>query len=169
MDLRVGDWVQVRSKHEILATLDSSGRLEDSLHATNVQILWSVLQGLRSRTRHATLSTRRTSACWQIIWIFAVTVGLREAAKQHVIFWKDAWLKPADGLDVAGSAPASQSVQQLRARLLGATFYKQPRLRDDEETYRYKAVRLLATNHFLGGGSTNMSPLCLGNAGAARY
>jgi hypothetical protein len=29
MSLRVGDWVQVRSKEEILATLDSGGRLED--------------------------------------------------------------------------------------------------------------------------------------------
>ena len=49
MRLCAGDWVEVRSKEEILSTLDKNGRLRGTpLHAANVQVLRPTVSGLQA-------------------------------------------------------------------------------------------------------------------------
>src|SRR3954447_20253873 len=98
LKLRAGDWVEVRSKDEILKTLDSKGRLE------NMPFMPEMFAycGKRLRVGKAAHKT-----CDTIDW----TGGRRLTGSVHLedircggqahdgcgaaclIFWKEAWLK----------------------------------------------------------------------------
>ena len=53
MALRAGDWVEVRSKEEILATLDENGRLEDlPFMPQMLQYLRSALPDIQARRKN---------------------------------------------------------------------------------------------------------------------
>ena len=102
---RVGDWVEVRSKVEILQTLDADGRLEGMPFMPEMLAFCGRRFQVYKRA-HKTCDTvfpvrgRRVSR--------AVHLDTRCDGSAHggcqascVFFWKDAWLKPA-----AGASPA---------------------------------------------------------------
>jgi hypothetical protein len=100
--LRAGEWVQVRTKEEILATLDSNGRLDE------LPFMPEMLQYCGKRMQ---VSKRAHKTCDPALGIggrkMARTVHLgniRCDGSAHdgceagcLIFWKDAWLKRVDG------------------------------------------------------------------------
>jgi hypothetical protein len=99
--LRVGDWVEVRSKAEILATLDSSGQL-DGMPFMPEMLAFCGKRFQVYKRAHKTCDTvfpvrgRRVAR--------AVHLDTRCDGSAHggcqascLIFWKDAWLKPISG------------------------------------------------------------------------
>jgi len=100
MKLRVGDLVEVRSKEEILATLDESGRLEE------LPFMPQMLQYCGQRlpvfasahktcdTVHQTGGRRLTDSVHLNLRCDGQAYGGCQA--ECLIFWKTAWLKPVD-------------------------------------------------------------------------
>jgi hypothetical protein len=149
MGLRAGDWVQVRSKQEILATLDRSGRLEGLPFMP--QMFKYCGQSFKVfKVAHKTCDTvNGTGGRWLAGGIHldircdGQAYGGCQAA--CLIFWKEAWLKPvSDGVDVASSAPGSQSRAATPARgcLESDVLQATSTASDDEEAYQCQAVRL---------------------------
>src|SRR5271166_6099637 len=96
--LKAGDWVEVRSKHEILSTLDSDGRLDGMPFMPEMFAFCNKRFQVYKRA-HKTCDTvfpvrgRRVSE--------AVHLDTRCDGSAHggcqascLIFWKDAWLRP---------------------------------------------------------------------------
>lgn len=107
---RVGQWVEVRSKEEILATLDTDGRLEGMPFMPEM-LAFCGKRFQVYKSAHKTCDT-----------VFPVR-GRRLANSVHLqtrcdggahggceagclLFWKDAWLKPVSGPDVSQTAVA---------------------------------------------------------------
>ena len=99
--LRVGDWVEVRSKEEILSTLDSDGRLDGMPFMPEMFAFCGKRFQVYKRA-HKTCDTvfpvrgRRVDR--------AVHLDTRCDGSAHggcqascLIFWKEAWLKPVSG------------------------------------------------------------------------
>ncbi len=105
MKLKAGDWVEVKSKEEILATLDKNGRLEELPFMP--QMFQYCGQKFRVYKRaHKTCDTvypirgrRLSDAVHLDVRCNGSFYGGCEAS--CLIFWKTAWLKPAnaDGID----------------------------------------------------------------------
>jgi hypothetical protein len=115
MTLRAGDWVEVRTKHEILQTLDRNGRLDGMPFMPQMfSYCGQHLKVLRSA--HKTCDPVYTSGGRRVPK--AVHLDLRCDGNAYggcqagcLIFWKEAWLK----LVSAGSAkPASSSPVQTQ-------------------------------------------------------
>jgi hypothetical protein len=98
LDLKVGDWVEVRSQKEILATLDQDGRLE------NLPFMPEMLQycGRRLRVFKRADKTCEYTHGWSIRRMKSAVhlEGVRCDGAGHdgcqagcLIFWKEAWLK----------------------------------------------------------------------------
>lgn len=99
MQLRAGDWVKVRSKEEILATLDKKGRLE------GLPFMPEMLRYCGERVR---ISASAHKTCGPIDGRYLalettdlVHLGLRCDGQAHggcqngcMIFWHRAWLEP---------------------------------------------------------------------------
>ena len=111
MKLRAGDWVEVRSKEEILRTLDRNGRLQE------LPFMPEMFQYCGRRYRvfkraHKTCDTvNRTGGRWLPDGIH---LDLRCDGQAHggcqagcLIFWKEAWLKPIDE-ERGSAAPAAR-------------------------------------------------------------
>jgi len=60
--LRVGEWVEVRSKEEILRTLDKYGQLEDCLHAEMFAYCGKRSVYTSGLTKHVTRSRLQAAA-----------------------------------------------------------------------------------------------------------
>jgi hypothetical protein len=114
LQLRAGDWVEVRSKEEILDTLDKNGRLEE------LPFMPQMFQYCGQRFQ---VFKRAHKTCDPIYSMAgrklenAVHLELRCDGKAHggcqvgcLLFWKDAWLKP---LKDAGSAASPACVERL--------------------------------------------------------
>jgi len=111
MTLRAGDWVEVRSKQEILRTLDRNGRL-DGMPFMPQMFRYC---GQRFRVRHSahkTCDPVYTSGGRKLP--NAVHLDLRCDGKAYggcqvgcLIFWKEAWLKPVS----AGAVEPPPSVE----------------------------------------------------------
>lgn len=99
--LKAGDWVEVRSKDEILSTLDSDGRLEGMPFMPEMFAFCGKKFQVYKRA-HKTCDTvfpvrgRRVD--------HSVHLGTRCDGSAHggcqascLLFWKDAWLKPISG------------------------------------------------------------------------
>src|ERR1700730_8345336 len=101
MTLQVGDWVEVRSKAEILRSLDSNGRLE------KLPLMPEMFEYCGQRFQvykraHKTCDTVNPSSAGRRL-TNAVHLELRCDGKAHggcqtacLIFWKEAWLKPVN-------------------------------------------------------------------------
>lgn len=101
LNLKAGEWVQVRSREEILATLDQGGRLE------NLPFMPEMLQYCGKKLR---VFKRADKTCdyiqrWSIRRMTDTVhlEGVRCDGEGHggcqagcLIFWKEAWLKRAD-------------------------------------------------------------------------
>jgi hypothetical protein len=121
---RAGDLVEVRSMEEILATLDSRGRLEsmpfmpEMLEYCGKRFRVGAVAHKTCDTAHRTWKGRRLQAAVHL-------EGLRCNGEAHAgceaqcnIFWKDDWLKPAEdrgsgSTSIAGTRGCSEA--QLRA------------------------------------------------------
>ena len=99
--LRAGDWVEVRSKREILRTLDQKGRLD------GMPFMPQMFQYCGQRFK---VFKRAHKTCDTIVWNWdspgrklpdGIHLNLRCDGKAYggcqaacLIFWKEAWLKP---------------------------------------------------------------------------
>src|ERR1700744_2315594 len=126
MTLRAGDWVQVRSKQEILATLDRSGRLED-LPFMPQMFKYCGRSFKIFKVAHKTCDTvNGTGGRWLP---GGIHLDLRCDGQAYggcqaacLIFWKDAWLKPADDRTVVQVAsPVSSLPTQGSRRQTGCS------------------------------------------------
>jgi len=112
LGLRAGEWVQVRSKEEILRTLDARGQLDELPFMTEM---------LRYCGRTFQVSKRAHKTCDPAVGIIGRSMAnavhlenLRCDGAAHdgceadcLIFWKEAWLKRVDANSAAAeSAPA---------------------------------------------------------------
>ena len=118
LPLRAGEWVQVRTKEEILSTLDASGRLDE------LPFMPEMLQYCGMKIR---VSKRAHKTCDPALGIggrrMARTVHLENVrcdGSAHdgceagcLIFWKEAWLNRVDGEKAAG-IPRDASTQQVQ-------------------------------------------------------
>ena len=118
--LKVGDWVEIRSKDEILSTLDSNGRLDGMQFMPEMFAFCGKKFQVHKRA-HKTCDTvfpvrgRRVD--------HAVHLETRCDGSAHggcqascLLFWKDAWLKPvsesspaAIGIDTAAGCSSAQA------------------------------------------------------------
>src|SRR5262245_42684192 len=100
--LRAGDWVEVRGKDEILATLDVRGGLE-GLPFMPEMFQYCGRQLEVSKRAHKTcdpsrgLQARRLSNCVHLSDIRCDGEAHGGCQAGCLIFWKEAWLKPAMG------------------------------------------------------------------------
>jgi len=119
LGLRAGDWVVVRSKEEILATLDENARL-DSL-PFQAEMLALCGQRLRvAKVAHKTCDTINKTGGRRMLDAVHLE-GARCDGSAHgdcmadcVFFWKEAWLRRADepaGVPAAGSACTEDAVR----------------------------------------------------------
>ena len=119
MKLRAGDWVEVRSKEEILRSLDGNGRLE-GLPFMPQMLEYCGRQFRVYKRAHKTCDTvNQTGGRWLTN---AVHLELRCDGKAYggcqaacLIFWKEVWLKPVDG----GSKSADDAPRGEIARANG--------------------------------------------------
>src|SRR5262245_38739750 len=99
MALRAGEWVEVRSKEEILRSLDSNGRLE-KLPFTPQMFQYCGQRFKVEKREHKTGDTVNTDPSGRRLEN-AVHLELRCDGKAYggcqtscPLFWKEAWLKP---------------------------------------------------------------------------
>lgn len=137
LNLKAGEWVEVRSQEEILGTLDANGRME------NLPFMPEMLQycGRKLRVYKRADKTCEYTQAWSIRRMNnAVHLeGARCDGADHdgcqagcLIFWKEAWLKRAASCDELVSAeslwktPASTAAGGLITveSLLAATRYQ---------------------------------------------
>src|SRR5262245_52727452 len=114
---RAGDWVQVRSKAEILRTLDANGRLDE------LPFMPEMLQFCGKTLR---IGKRAHKTCDPAVGIggrkMSDTVHLENIrcnGSAHdgceagcLIFWKQAWLRPLDGATERAVSARPQEVQR---------------------------------------------------------
>jgi hypothetical protein len=125
MKLRVGDWVEVRSKEEILKTLDKKGRMEGLPFMP--QMFHYCGQRFKVYKRaHKTCDWVYTG---RSRWLAnGVHLDLRCDGEAHggcqtacLIYWKEAWLKP-----VNGSKQAAVSSEQLPNSISPSSVFSLP-------------------------------------------
>src|SRR4029077_18435184 len=111
MKLRAGDWVEVRSKEEILRSLDKNGRLQE-LPFMPQMFQYCGQQFRIFKRAHKTCDTVNPVAGRRIA--DAVHLDLRCDGKAYagcqpgcLIFWKEAWLKPVTEIRGWAGPPAS--------------------------------------------------------------
>lgn len=102
LHLRAGDWVEVRSAPEILATLDARGEL-DGLPFMPEQLAFCGKRLRVDRTAHKTCDTitgqllgRRMDSCVHLEAVRCDGGSHGGCQAGCLIFWKEAWLKRAE-------------------------------------------------------------------------
>src|SRR5262245_35615858 len=97
--LRVGDWIEVRSRDEILSTLDERGCL-DSLPFMPEMLKYCGKRFRVYRSAHKTCDTIKEYKIRRMTNAVHLE-GLRCDGEAHggcqagcLLFWKEAWLKP---------------------------------------------------------------------------
>src|SRR5829696_4982094 len=140
MKLSVGEWVEVRSKQEILATLDEQGQLEGMPFMPEMFAYCGQRFRVYKRS-HKTCDTVFPTRSRRIT--NAVHLETRCDGRAHggcearcLIFWKEAWLKPADGN--SNSAKASVCTEEAVQRATRCPGNGE----DSNPTYVCQATRL---------------------------
>lgn len=152
LSLKAGEWVEVRSQEEILATLDERGCLQ------NVPFMPEMLRYCGQKFR---VFKRADKTCDNIgVWSIrrmkdAVHLdGVRCAGAQHgdcqagcLIFWKEAWLKRAESALISPQpSPATSSSLFTVEQLLASS----QRLNADGETvYFCQATEVLRFTSYM--------------------
>jgi hypothetical protein len=110
LGLRAGDWVVVRPKEEILATLDETGRL-DGLPFQPEMFAYCGRRMRVFKSAHKTCDTTEHRSGGRRMYDAVHLEGARCDGSLHdgcqadcVFFWKEAWLKRADA-DTSPSPP----------------------------------------------------------------
>jgi hypothetical protein len=147
MNLRVGDWVEVLSPNEILATLDEAGSL-DGLPFMPEMLQYCGRKFRVYKSAHKTCDTIND----YVIRRMDRTVhleGLRCDGQGHggcqagcLLYWKEDWLKPvaAEAADGRGQ-PIEATVEERRR--LDRTTRVPPPSGDNEIHYRCQATEVL--------------------------
>jgi hypothetical protein len=105
--LRAGDWVEVRSKEEILQTLDKQGRL-DNMPFMPGMFAYCGRRLQVGKSAHKSCDTiewtggRRVSSSVHLEGLRCEGEGYDGCQAGCLLFWKEAWLKKVDG---PGEAP----------------------------------------------------------------
>lgn len=129
---RAGDWVEVRSRDEILATLDAQGTL-DRLPFMPEMLAFCGRRYRVFASAHKTCDTVRYTGGRRMSDAVHLE-GLRCDGASHdgcqancLLFWKEAWIKPAaapaatDGIPVSGPRPGAAGLDlQALTRHAGA-------------------------------------------------
>jgi len=125
LTLKAGEWVWVRSKDEILATLDKNGRLEELPFMP--QMLRYCGQKLRVAkrahklcgTQHATVSGTMSGAVL-IEGLRCDGQGIGGCEAGCLFIWKEAWLRRADDSAEVTTSPLSTGIGCTEADLWAA-------------------------------------------------
>jgi hypothetical protein len=117
LGLRAGEWVEVRSKEEILRTLDKKGQL-DELPFMPAMFAYCGRRMQVRKSAHKTCDTinwtggRRMTAAVHLDDAYCDGAGYDGCQARCLLFWKEAWLKRANGPEMAtirvGSASGSE-------------------------------------------------------------
>jgi hypothetical protein len=153
LGLRAGEWIEVRSVEEILATLDANGCLDE------LPFMPEMVQycGRRFRVHKSAHKTCDTIDQYVIRRMHnAVHLeGLRCDGDSHggcqagcLLFWKEAWLKRAAAIPAAEPAPVHERFvmsggNERGTYLLDRATRVTPDDGDGEERYRCQATELL--------------------------
>ena len=109
--LRAGDWVEVRSQQEILATLDRTGALD------GMRFMPEMFEQCGKRLRVASSAHKscdtitpagglRVEDAYYLDGVRCTGKGYDGCGAACLVFWKGAWLKPVDGpLATTSEAP----------------------------------------------------------------
>ena len=141
LGLRAGDWVEVRSKEEILRTLDARGML-DNLPFMPEMLAWCGQRLRVAKAAHKTCDTISGAYEGRRMTNAVHLEDLRCDGKAHggceaacLIYWKEAWLKRADAVS-DGAPPAASTASkaggggcteaQLTAATLGSATFDKP-------------------------------------------
>jgi hypothetical protein len=147
MTMRVGDLVEVRSKEEILATLDTSGKL-DGLPFMPQMFKYCGQRFPIFKVAHKTCDTVSGPAG---LWApRCIHLNIRCDGEGYggcdaacLIFWKEAWLRPVQGETVPeaanGALTLSNSAGCTEQDVIGAT---RTTVQSGEPIYRCQAVCL---------------------------
>lgn len=152
--LRVGDRVRVKSRDEILATLDEGGRV-DGLPFMPEMLAFAGGTFVVDAVVHRTCDTVKTSGTSGTTRGMARTVhleGLRCDGSGHggcqarcLLYWKEEWLEPVP----PGETPVSVRLEpaEVPAVLANATLREGSTA--DEPLYSCQATELLGASHFV--------------------
>lgn len=156
LGLKAGEWVIVRSKAEILSTLDRNGRLDDlPFMPQMLQYCGKKLQV--SKRAHKLCDTAHgTGARGMSNAVFLEDLRCDGQAyggceMRCLIFWKEAWLKRADESESVSASPASQRVpdgcseDDVWAGTHGARMPSSP----DQPVYVCQATQLIRASYRL--------------------
>lgn len=149
--LNAGDWVEIRSKEEILGTLDANGQLEGMPFMPEM---------FRFCGQRFQVYKRAHKTCDTVFPVRgrnlhrAVHLNTRCDGSAHggcqagcLIFWKEAWLKPANGkMDGSVSVPSSGGVPAAKSARCTESCVNEATQHIDPETgtpvYRCQATQL---------------------------
>src|SRR6185503_19428316 len=112
-ELRAGDWVTVRSKEEILRTLDRDGQLDGMPFMPEMFAFCGQRFQVHKRA-HKTCDTvfpTRSRRVDRAVHLETRCDGQAHGGCQAgcLIFWKEAWLKPAGGRPSAAAASGGET------------------------------------------------------------
>lgn len=151
---RTGDLVQIRSKEEILATLDHEGRTDgmpfmpEMLQYCGQRVRVGAVAHKTCETAHQTWKARRLETTVHLADLRCDGSAHGGCQADCRLFWKDAWLKPADpgdaeeGPDPAPAhAPAARPPGCTEAQLLASARASSPST-GDEPRYSCQTTRL---------------------------
>lgn len=151
MALHVGDWVEVRSKEEILATLDADGRL-DGLPFMPQMLKYCGQSFKIYKLAHKTCDTINNSGGRRLP--HGIHLDLRCDGQAYggcqaacLLFWKEAWLKPLASQESAPDAGASTTGTVSAVRGCSEDdIWRATSVGDatnpDEKIYQCQAIRL---------------------------
>lgn len=119
---KVGDWVEVLSKAEILATLDGNGCL-DGMPFMPEMLAFCGSRFQVYKSAHKTCDTVfpvRSRRVMRSLHLETRCDGAAHGGCQAgcLLFWKDAWVKPVEGPDAPGKSPSSISQTAGDKRLI---------------------------------------------------
>jgi len=116
---RPGDWIEVRSKHEILQTLDKDGCLEGMPFMPEM-FAWCGKRMQVFKSAHKTCDTVfpvRSRRLERSVHLTTRCDGSAHGGCQAgcLLFWKEAWLRPANGPGADNVAIVAPPVSRLSA------------------------------------------------------
>jgi hypothetical protein len=116
MRLRPGEWVQVKDEAEILATLDERGTLEGLPFMAEMRRFCGQRFQVKSRADRTVvekLALRKMSNAVHLRELRCDGAAHDGCCRGCLLFWKEAWLRPADGPAVAERTPGRVSLPTI--------------------------------------------------------
>lgn len=110
--LRTGDWVEVKTKEEILASLDERGTLEGMPFMPEMLEFCGRRFQVYKRANKACdfsqgMQARRISSAVHLDGVRCSGAAHGGCQAECLLFWKEAWLTPVNGPVATASAPAN--------------------------------------------------------------